>query len=260
VDSRNNIYYSDYFNDRIYRYATNGVLTVFAGSGNSGSQNGNGVFTSFNGPASLAVDSADNIYVWDSGNYLIRRIDQGQNVMTLAGKFLTQGNLLNADGVGTNAAFASVFQMCADNLGNIYFACGSCIRKMNAATNVVTMAGSFAQTGFTNGAGNLAAFNSADGICLAGGTVFVADTRGQWIRDITFNPQPQIISGANLGIGTFSGVTITGIVGRTYQIQSSPNMNTWTTRATVLLNSSPYLWLDQNPVSGNKFYRAMLLP
>jgi hypothetical protein len=37
-------------------------------------------------------------------------------------------------------------------------------------------------------------------------------------------------------------------------------MNTWATVATVLLTSSPYLWLDQNPVAGNKFYRAFLLP
>jgi len=29
---------------------------------------------------------------------------------------------------------------------------------------------------------------------------------------------------------------------------------------TVLLTSSPYLWIDQNPAGGNKFYRALLLP
>jgi hypothetical protein len=30
--------------------------------------------------------------------------------------------------------------------------------------------------------------------------------------------------------------------------------------ATLLLTASPYLWIDQNPVAGNKFYRASLLP
>ena len=43
-------------------------------------------------------------------------------------------------------------------------------------------------------------------------------------------------------------------------VQSSPDMSAWTTRATILLTSSPYLWIDQNPVSGNQFYRALLLP
>jgi len=255
VDSGNNIYYAT--GNKIYRYTTNGVFSVFAGSGNSGYADGNGIFTAFNGPAALASDSANNIYVWDSGNDLIRRIDQSQNVTTLAGKYR---NNSSADGVGTNAAFSSIYQMCFDNSGNLYLACGNCIRKIDAQTNVVTMAGSFTQTGYTNGAGNLARFASADGVCISGGTIFVADSGNQRIRDIAFNPQPQVVSGANLGIGTFAGVTITGIVGRTYQIQSSPNMSSWTTRATQLLTSSPYLWIDQNPVSGNKFYRAVLLP
>lgn len=243
---------------------------MFAGSGNGGYVDGNGNFTAFSSPAALACDEADNIYVWDSGNYLIRRIDQNQNVTTFAGRYKRIS--LNMDGTGTNAAFGYIYQMCSDNMGNLYLACGagpntvngeypgSCIRKISATTNVVTMAGNFTQTGYTNGAGNLARFNGADGVCISGGTIYVADSGNQRIRQISFNPQSQIVSGANLGIGTFAGVTITGTVGRTYQIQSSPDLNTWTTRATVLLTSSPHLWIDQNPIAGNKFYQALLLP
>ena len=255
ADSVGNIYFSS--GNIIYRYATNSVLSVFAGSGNNGYADGNGIFTSFAYPGALAVDAANNIYVWDSGNYLVRKIDQNQNVTTYAGKYLSN---VSADGTGTSAVFNSVFQMCVDGYGNLIVACGLSVREINPKTNVVTMAGSFTQTGYTNGTGNIARFDGADGVCISGGTIFVGDYGNQRIRDITFNPQPQVVSGANLGIGTYSGVTITGVVGRTYQIQSSPNMSTWTTRATVLLNFSPYLWLDQNPVSGNKFYRAMLLP
>jgi len=255
ADSFGNIYISSA--NKIYRYASNTVLSVFAGSGNSGNADGNGIFTSFYNPTALAADSANNIYVWDSGNHLIRRIDQSQNVTTLAGKLY---NSSSADGIGTNATFNSVSQMCVDSSGNLILACGGAIRKMNVSSNVVTMAGSFTQTGYTNGAGNLALFNNASGACMSQGSVFVADSNNQRIRQISFNPQSQVVTGANLGIGTFAGVTITGIVGRTYQIQSSPNMATWTTRATVLLTSSPYLWLDQNPIAGNKFYRALLLP
>jgi streptogramin lyase len=255
ADSVGNIYFSS--GNQIYRYATNSVLSVFAGSGNSGDADGNGIFTSFYTPTALATDSADNIYAWDSVNHLIRRIDQSQNVTTLAGKYL---NSSSADGVGTNASFNSISQMCVDGSGNVILACGGSIRKMDASTNVVTMTGSFTQTGYTNGAGNLARFNNASGVCVSQGSIFVADSGNQRIRQISFNPQSQIVSGANLGIGTFAGVTITGIVGRTYQIQSSPDLNAWTTRATVLLTASPYLWIDQNPVSGSKFYRAVLLP
>ena len=256
ADSVGNIYFSS--GNKIYRYATNSVLSVFAGSGNSGYADGNGIFTSFYNPTAMAADAADNIYVWDSSNYLIRRIDQNQNVTTIAG---TYNSTSRTDGVGTNAGFGSISQMCVDGSGNLILACGNSIRKIYPTTNVVTMAGNFGYTGgYANGAGNVAQFNNASGVCVSQGSVFVADSNNQRIRQISFNPQPQVVTGANLGIGTFAGVTITGIVGRTYQIQSSPNMAAWTTRATVLLTSSPYLWIDQNPASGNKFYRALLLP
>ena len=90
--------------------------------------------------------------------------------------------------------------------------------------------------------------------------VFVADSGNNRIRNITFNAQGQPVAPANLQLNTYPGVQITGAIGRTYQIQSSPDMNNWNPVATVLLNSSPYLWIDRNPVAGNKFYRAVLLP
>ena len=109
--------------------------------------------------------------------------------------------------------------------------------------------------------GSLARLDFGDeGICISQGTIFVADFGNQRIRNITFNLSSQIVSPANLQLNTYPGLQIVGTVGRTYQIQSSPDLNTWTTRSTLLLNSSPYLWIDQNPVSGNKFYRALLLP
>jgi hypothetical protein len=204
----------------------------------------------------LTLLAISNIYVWDTGNNRIRRIDQSQNVTTIAGNGVSG----NADGTGLNTEFSGIRSMCVDDWGNVIMACGSTIRKMTAATNVVTMAGSFSQSSYANGAGALARFNGACGVCLSQGMVFVADQNNQRNRVISLNPQPQPVTGGDLAINTYAGVTITGLVGRTYQIQSSPNMSNWTMRATLLLNSSPYLWFDQNPVSGNKFYRAFLVP
>jgi hypothetical protein len=253
-DSANNLYYSG--GNKIYRWFTNGTLEVFVGSGNFGSIDGTGVFTSFSSPSSLACDAADNIYVWDSGSGRIRRVNQSRDVVTIAG--LHSGNF---DGSGTNTGLASISAMCVDASGNVIMACGTCIRKMDAQTNVVTMAGSFTQSGYTNdAAGDLARFNNATGVCLSQGMIFVADSGNQRVRNITFNPTSQLISPASLQLNTYPGVQITGTVGRTYQVQSSPDMSTWTTRATILLPSSPYIWIDQNPINGNQFYRALLLP
>lgn len=253
VDTVGNIYISDSSGNKIYVYRTNAVLEVFAGSGNSGSADGNGVFTSFRQPGALAADAADNIYVWDSGNYKIRRINQNRDVETITG-----GSSSSAD--GTNPSFSSVFGMSVDSLGNLILACELSVRKMSVSTNSVTMAGSFTQSGYTNGTGNLARFYGARGVCVAQGTVFVADRFNHRIRTITFNPSPQPVLPANLQLSTFAGLQIVGTVGRTYRVESSPDTTNWTTQATLLLTSSPYLWIDQNPVSGNKFYRAWLLP
>jgi hypothetical protein len=259
-DSANNLYYSG--NNKIYRLFTNGTLEVFVGSGNGGWSDGNGIFTSFSSPSALACDSADNIYVWDTYNYVIRRINQNRDVVTIAGQIGTWGN---SDGLGTNAIFSPynsspVSAITVDNLGNLYLACGTSVRKIDARTNAVTVAGNFSQTGYANGAGNVAQFNPASGICVSGGTIFVADTTNQRIRSITNNPTAQVISPTNLKLGTYPGLQITGIVGRSYQIQASSDMNSWSLKATILLTSSPYLWIDQNSVSGNKFYRALMLP
>ncbi len=273
ADSHGNIYISESSSDasngnRIYRYDTNGILSVFAGSGNPSYADGNGIFTAFYNPTALAADAADNIYVWDSGNGLIRKIDQNQNVTTFAGKYQ---NFSKTDGVSTNAAFRFISAMRFDSFGNLILADNSCIRKISPTTNVVTMAGSFTQTGYADGAGNVALFNNfggnndsygdpANGVCISQGIIFVADSNNQRIRRITNNPTAQVVSAANLQLNTYPGLQIIGTVGRTYQIQTSPDLNSWSTRATILLNSSPYIWIDQNPVSGNKFYRAVLLP
>ena len=199
----------------------------------------------------MAADAADNIYVWDSGNHKIRRINQNKDVTTITGGASTSTD-------GQNPSFNSVSAMCVDSSGNVFLACGSSIRKMAIETNAVTLAGSFTQTGYADGAGNQARFNGASGVCVVSGTIYVADTSNQRIRSITNNSPAGVA--ASLAIGTYAGVTITGTVGRSYQVQSSPDMTNWTTLATLLLNSSPYLWFDQNPVSGNKFYRAFLMP
>jgi hypothetical protein len=258
-DSANNLYYSG--GNRIYRYnPVSGAAQPFAGSGIYGNFDGPGIlFSAFNNPGALACDQADNLYVWDSGNATIRRVDQSQNVTTIAGNgpyYYSSG-----DGVGTNATFnGPIPSMFSDNQGNIYFVCGSCLRKMNVQTNVVTLAGIFYQNGYANGPGYLARFNNASGGCFSQGMIFVADTGNNRIRSIAFNPQPQVVSPASLQLATYPGLQITGMIGRTYQIQSSPNMNIWNPAGTLLLTSSPYLWIDQNPISGNKFYRAVMLP
>ena len=259
-DSANNLYYTG--GNRIYRFnPANGTVQPFCGSGVSGYFDGQGIFlTAFSSPTALACDQADNIYVWDSGNDRIRRVDQFQNVTTIAGSGY---NYSPTDGSGTNASFSVVASMFFDHAGNLYLDCGSCVRKMDGQTNVDTLAGKFNSyypSSYADGPGSTALFSSANGGCFSQGMIFVADGGNNRIRGIAFNAPGQPVAPANLQLNTYPGVKITGTVGRIYQIQSSPNLTDWTNAALVLLNASPYLWIDQNPIAGNKFYRALQLP
>ena len=261
-DSANNLYYSG--GNRIYQYVP-GTQSVqpFAGNGIAGNFDGQGtVFTAFSSPAALVCDPANNIYVWDSGNYTIRRIDQSENVSTIAGAASSYSYSMT-DGTGTNATFGygSVAGMFSDNAGNIYFVGDGAVRKMDAQTNVVTLAGAFYSSGtFANGPGNVARFYNPSGGCFSQGMIFIADTGNNRVRDISFNQAPQIVPPASLQIQTYAGLQITGTIGRTYQIQTSPDMKSWTTLSTFLLRASPFVWIDSNPTGGHLYYRAAMLP
>lgn len=265
VDSRNNVYVSDINANKIYRLGTNWTAEIFAGSGNSGSVDGNGIFNSFSGPAALAADAADNIYVWDSQSRLIRRINQNRDVVTVAGKINVT---TDEDGVGTNASFSSISGMTVDASGNLILSCGypwssgsgNSIRKLTASMQVVTVAGSFTASGYANGAGQQALFSGASGVCVSQGIIFVGDAGNHRIRRIVFDSIPQHLSPADLQLGMYPGLKLNGTAGGTYRIESSPDMNTWNAEVTLLLPSSPYLWIDKTAAGAKKFYRAVLLP
>jgi sugar lactone lactonase YvrE len=116
VDSAGNVYVADYGNNEIRKISSAGVVTTLAGSGAQGKADGTGSAASFNGPEGVAVDSAGNVYVADSGNNEIRKISSAGVVTTLAGS----GAQGNADGIGRGASFDGPEGVAVDSAGNVY--------------------------------------------------------------------------------------------------------------------------------------------
>ena len=85
IDSSDNVYVADYWNNMIRKIDKSGNVTTYAGSGASGSNDGQGESASFNLPTGVSVDILGNVYIADYGNHLIRKIDPNGNVKTLAG-------------------------------------------------------------------------------------------------------------------------------------------------------------------------------
>ena len=87
-------------------YDTNNeVVSTFAGHGIPGHVDGQGQLTAFSSPNQIAADTASNLYVWDGGNHVIRKITPDATVSTLA------GGGTDFDGFGRTCRFRGVWQV-----------------------------------------------------------------------------------------------------------------------------------------------------
>jgi streptogramin lyase len=196
VDGQGNLFVADNVNNDILKIGTNDSVTTIAGQvGNAGSANGQGTNASFNTPNGITVDSKGNLYVADSGNDTIRKIDTNLNVTTIAGQVGISGS---ANGQGTNAIFSGPNGITADGQGNLYVADqdNSTIRKIDSNNNVTTIAGHADFLGSADGQGTNATFYYPSGITSDGqGNLYVADQHNDTIRKIDTNLNVTTLSG-----------------------------------------------------------------
>ena len=166
---------------------TNRVSTL-AGSGNGGTVDGIGAAAQFNGPFGLATDGNGALYVADSQNQTIRKIDLATTtVSTIAG---TAGQTGGADGTGAAARFNTPTSIAVGG-GTLYIGDlnNHTVRKLVLGTGAVTtLAGTAGALGSTDGTGAAARFNNPNGLALDGaGNLFVADQSNHTIRQIVLS-------------------------------------------------------------------------
>ena len=177
VDSQGNVYVAAYRGNTIGKITPDGVVSTLAGTGTPGYTNGPGISAQFNGPWSIATDSADHVYVSDYANNAIRKIDASGRVSTFAGS--PTGLSGSTDGAGTRARFAMPGYVTTDSAGNVYVTDigNNTIRKITSAGVVTTLAGTAGQNGFTPGALPGALSNPA-GIRVFGTTLYFVSNNG----------------------------------------------------------------------------------
>ena len=185
VDSAGNLYVADAFNATIRKITSTGSVSTLAGTaGSRGDADGAGSVAQFNYPSGVAVDASGNIYVADTYNDTIRKIDPTGMVTTVAGSAGISGG---TDGTGIYALFNQPCGVAVDALGNVGVADtgNATIRKIAPNGTVSTLAGMAGIAGLGTSAGGVVLFNQPHGLVADGaGNVFVADTGNAAIRKI----------------------------------------------------------------------------
>lgn len=161
---------------------TTNNVTVLAGSGTVGSLDAIGALATFRLPNGIVVSGA-NLYVTDSGNNLIRKIDiTTQVVSTFAGSVVVPSDM---NGIGVSSKFNFPYGITTDGT-NLYVADSGdrLIRKIVISTGVVTsLVGSY-PFGAVDARGDAPSFNYPFGITTDGTNIYVADTGNNTIRQI----------------------------------------------------------------------------
>lgn len=143
VDATGSVFVADSENHRIRKVDTEGMITTYAGNGQRGYGGDGGSATEalLAYPSGVAVDAAGNVYVADSWNHRVRRIDVSGTITTYAGN-----GILGYRGDGTAAArswLAYPSGVAADSAGNIYVAdnWNHRIRRIDSSRIITTLAG-----------------------------------------------------------------------------------------------------------------------
>ncbi|MBM3933338.1 MAG: hypothetical protein FJ319_03400 [SAR202 cluster bacterium] len=209
VDSKGVIYIADTLNSRVRRIdPVTGNISTYAGDGSFAFGGDNGPATSaiLRQPHGLAVDAQDNLFIADTLNLRVRRVNIAGTITTVAG----DGNAAfrGDGGQPTSASIRNPIAVTVDSSGNLYIADtgNHRIRRVSAGTGLIsTIAGSGSESYSGDGGPALsAAMSSPNGIAERQGYVFVSDTFNHRVRVI--NPNTGTISTvAGTGTATFSG-------------------------------------------------------
>jgi len=185
VDSNGNYYIAAVVQHRIFKVNTSGTITVVAGSGAQG-YSGDGVVggaanASLYRPVAVAVDGSGNVYIADSYNCVVRKVDTAKTITTVAG---TAGQC-NAS--GNNLSYPSGLAL--DGSGNLFIGdYNNCrVSRMVLATKALSNYAGNGTCGYTgdNGPATNAELYYPSGVATdSAGDVFIADSSNCVIREV----------------------------------------------------------------------------
>lgn len=202
------VYVADVVNSTIRKVSPDGVVTTVAGTFTSGYSGDGGPATSaqLNGARDVALDAVGNLYIADTDNSRVRKVDSAGIITTVAGTGVS--GFSGDGGPATAAQINSPRGVEIAPSGNLYIADSgnACVREVNSAGVITTVAGTGGVAGNSGDGGpaTSALLSYPEGVAFDGvGNYYIADDGNANVRKV--DASGVITTFAGTGIPGFSG-------------------------------------------------------
>ncbi|MBN1841374.1 MAG: hypothetical protein JW883_03705 [Deltaproteobacteria bacterium] len=189
VDTSGNIYIADTYQNRIRKVDTKGIINTVAGTGSSGKVGDGGlaIWAQLYYPYDVAVDASGNIYVADTYNNRIRKVDKSGIIDIVAG--VNFGGYSGDGGPAVGAQLYCPYDVEVDASGNLYIAdaFNRRVRKVDTSGIITTLAGNGDGVfGGDGGPAVEASLTTPSGVAVdAAGNLYVADLNARRVRKVS---------------------------------------------------------------------------
>jgi uncharacterized protein (TIGR03437 family) len=199
MDNSGNLYVcDDAVGTRVYKVTPDGAITTIAGNGTNG-------FSGDGGPAisaqlfeahGVAVDAAGNVYIADTSNLRVRRVDTNGIITTVAGGPNTSPN--EVDGGPPTGVNVGAMDVAVDSSGNLYIYGGNRVYKVTGLTGA-TPPTAPAISGIVNGASFQPGVTANSWVTIQGTNL--AGQTDDWSNSIVNGALPTMLDGVSVSIG-----------------------------------------------------------